>query len=92
MRVNGHAGLACNTKITDALSRSDTIVVEPMGNTSVIKDLVVDAKPFWERINKIQPWLSPTGPTPDHEYIVDNSDNAGPEPGHGLHYVRRLRL
>ena len=73
MRVNGHAGLACNTKITDALSRSDTIVVEPMGNTSVIKDLVVDAKPFWERINKIQPWLSPTGPTPDHEYIVDNS-------------------
>ena len=73
MRVNGHAGLACNTKITDALSRSDTIVVEPMGNTSVIKDLVVDSKPFWERINKIQPWLSPTGPTPDHEYIVDNA-------------------
>ena len=73
MRVNGHAGLACNTKITDALSRSETIVVEPVGNTSVIKDLVVDTKPFWEKINKIQPWLSPTGPTPDHEYIVDNA-------------------
>ena len=74
MRVNGHAGLACNTKITDALARTDTIVVEPAGNTTVIKDLVVDAKPFWERIGKIQPWLSPTGPTPDHEYIVDNAD------------------
>ncbi len=74
MRVNGHAGLACNTKITDALARSDTIVVEPAGNTTVVKDLVVDAKPFWEKIGKVQPWLSPTGPTPDHEYIVDNAD------------------
>ena len=74
MRVNGHAGLACNTRIADALARSDTIIVEPAGNATVIKDLVVDAKPFWEKIGKVQPWLSPTGPTPDHEYIVDNSD------------------
>jgi len=74
MRVNGQAGLACNTKITDALNRSKTIVIEPAGNMNVIKDLVVDFKLFWDKIIGITPWILPQGPPPDREYIVDNAD------------------
>ena len=77
MRINGHAALACNTKISEATTRSEEIRVEPMGNAPTIKDLVIDAKPFWHRIKGVTPWLMPEGPPPQHEYIVPNSDMLG---------------
>ena len=77
MRINGHATLACNTKITDALARTDTILVEPLGNMPVGKDLVVDFKLFWDKIRDVTPWLEPQGPPPEQEYIVDNSAMLG---------------
>ena len=71
MRINGQAGLACNTKLTDATSSPGSpIVVEPMGNLNVVKDLVVDFKPFWEKVHQVEPWLQPKGPQPTEEYIV----------------------
>ena len=73
MRINGHAALACNTKITDATRRNEEVLVEPMGNMPVIKDLVSDAKPFWDRIRGVTPWMIPEGPPPEREYIVPNS-------------------
>src|SRR3954454_11940989 len=47
VRINGKSKLACNTKLGDAKERAekygfDRIVVEPMGNMPVIKDLIVD--------------------------------------------------
>src|SRR3982750_1803458 len=47
VRINGKSSLACNTKLGEALERAekygfDRIVVEPMGNMPVIKDLIVD--------------------------------------------------
>ena len=75
MRINGQAMLACNTKVTDALSRGDgSIVVEPPGNMRVIKDLVVDFGLFWDKVKAVDPWLQPEGPEPEHEYIAPNED------------------
>ncbi|MEE9199463.1 MAG: succinate dehydrogenase iron-sulfur subunit [Dehalococcoidia bacterium] len=73
MRVNGHAVLACNTKLADASRRDQKVLVEPAGNTPIIKDLVVDIQPFWDSIRGVTPWLMPQGPPPEHEYIVPNA-------------------
>ena len=72
MRVNGHAKLACKTKVIDVANEGNEIVVEPMGNMRVVKDLVTDMKPFWDKVRSVQPWLQPSGPAPDAEYIASN--------------------
>jgi succinate dehydrogenase / fumarate reductase iron-sulfur subunit len=47
------------------------IVVEPMGNMPVIKDLVTDMEStHWEKYRRVTPWLLPSGPPPEREYIV----------------------
>lgn len=70
MRINGHAALACKTKVVGLASSGDTVRVEPMNNMPVIKDLVTDMAGFWESIRRVQPWLQPTGPAPDGEYLA----------------------
>ena len=39
MRINGHAALACKTKVVSIAPSGETIEVEPMNNMPVIKDL-----------------------------------------------------
>jgi len=47
------------------------IVVEPMANMPVIKDLVTDMEStHWEKVRRVTPWLIPDGPEPEREYIV----------------------
>ena len=71
MRVNGQAALACKTKVADAApARGAPILVEPAGNAEVVKDLVVDFQPFWDKVRAVQPWLQPEGPQPQEEYVV----------------------
>ena len=73
MRVNGHAKLVCKTKIRD-VSKDDhhSVTVEPMGNLPVVKDLITDMKPFWDRVRAVEPWLQPEGPEPEEEYVAPN--------------------
>lgn len=72
MRINGHAKLACKTKIVTLAPQGEEIVVEPPGNMPVIKDLVVDMQPFWDKVRAVQPWMQPAGPPPEREYVVPN--------------------
>jgi succinate dehydrogenase / fumarate reductase, iron-sulfur subunit len=47
------------------------IVVEPMGNMPVVKDLVTDMEStHWTKIRRVTPWLLPEGDPPEREYIV----------------------
>jgi succinate dehydrogenase / fumarate reductase, iron-sulfur subunit len=76
VRINGKSALACNTKLGDAMERAekygdDRIVVEPMGNMPVIKDLIVDMDAVhWKKVQRVVPWLLPEGEPPEREYIV----------------------
>ena len=74
VRINGKSALACNTRISDAAAQAgpeNAIVVEPMGNMPVIKDLIVDMDAVhWKKIRRVVPWLLPEGPPPEREYIV----------------------
>lgn len=56
MRMNKRSGLACRTRITDELM-SDVIVLDPLSHFKVIRDLVVDLEPFYERMNQVEPYL-----------------------------------
>jgi len=70
MRINGAAALACKTQIA-GLDRSKPIVLEPLLNSPVIKDLVVDQGPFFASLRSIMPWLDPGGRDPHEPYTLD---------------------
>ncbi|MEM3730999.1 MAG: succinate dehydrogenase iron-sulfur subunit [Candidatus Bathyarchaeia archaeon] len=55
INVNGKPMLACYTQILDL--KADTIVLEPLSNLPVIKDLVVDIQPFFDTFKKIKTFL-----------------------------------
>jgi succinate dehydrogenase / fumarate reductase, iron-sulfur subunit len=74
VKVNGKTVLACNTAIGEAAEKAgpgNPIVVEPMNNYPVLKDLIVDMDAVhWRKIQRVVPWLLPDGPPPDREHIV----------------------
>jgi succinate dehydrogenase / fumarate reductase iron-sulfur subunit len=59
VRVNGHAVLACDTKIEDLLAiyDADALLVSPLANYTVLSDLVVDWEPSIENLRVIHPEL-----------------------------------
>ena len=82
MKINGQSGLGCKTQIGEAQematkfgngdSGDSAIVVEPMGNMPVIKDLITDMEStHWAKIRRVTPWLLPHGEPPEREYIVE---------------------
>ncbi|HKF83622.1 MAG TPA: succinate dehydrogenase/fumarate reductase iron-sulfur subunit, partial [Solirubrobacterales bacterium] len=57
---------------SDLGSSGNPIVIEPMGNMPVIKDLITDMEStHWAKIRRVTPWLLPHGEPPEREYIVD---------------------
>jgi succinate dehydrogenase iron-sulfur subunit len=81
VKINGNSTLACKTQIGEAAAdaartarrgeEAAVITVEPMGNMPVIKDLVTDMEStHWEKYRRVTPWLLPSGPPPEREYIV----------------------
>ncbi|MBS1843350.1 MAG: 4Fe-4S dicluster domain-containing protein [Actinobacteria bacterium] len=55
-----------------ATATNAPIVIEPMGNMPVIKDLVTDMEStHWTKIRRVTPWLLPHGEPPEREYIVE---------------------
>jgi succinate dehydrogenase / fumarate reductase iron-sulfur subunit len=74
VRINGRPGLACHMHLEEAADSAkdgQTIVVEPMGNMPVIKDLIVDMDAVhWKKIQRVTPWLLPEGEAPEREYVV----------------------
>lgn len=73
VRINGKSSLACNTKLStaQASAKDGAIVVEPMGNMPVLKDLIVDMDAVhWKKVRRVVPWLLPAGDPPQREYIV----------------------
>jgi succinate dehydrogenase / fumarate reductase, iron-sulfur subunit len=55
MVINGKIDLACRTQA--AAFDSQTIILEPLPNLQIIKDLVVDLTPFWNMYEKVKPYL-----------------------------------
>lgn len=77
MTINGRPTLACRTQVM-ALAPGP-ITVEPLPHLPVLKDLVVDMAPFWDKYRAVRPWLTPGDApsvrerpmTPDHQRKVE---------------------
>jgi succinate dehydrogenase / fumarate reductase iron-sulfur subunit len=80
VKINGRAGLACHTHLDHAANAGvnadgKTILVEPMGNMPVIKDLIVDMDAVhWKKIQRVTPWLLNKQPVPEREYVVPHEN------------------
>jgi len=72
MVINGKIDLACRTQV--AVFETDTIILEPLPNFEVIKDLVVDMTPFWQMYEKVQPYLVRKSPEPEKEIYQSEND------------------
>ena len=59
MRMDGRAVLACKERMKPIVDRGHVPVISAMGNLPVLKDLVVDMGPFWNKISAVKPWLDP---------------------------------
>ncbi len=70
MVINGQFDLACRTMI-DALDTS-LIVIEPLPNLEIQKDLIVDMDPFWEALSAVEPYLFPGEKAPEREHPVED--------------------
>lgn len=83
MRINGRSALACKENVASEVLRLQTgrqavterdaipeIIVAPMGNMPVIKDLVVDMSSFWNHLEAVDPYVS-TGArqVPEREFL-----------------------
>ncbi len=55
INVDGKPMLACYTQVLDL--GVDALLIEPLSNASVIKDLVVDMQPFFDTYRRIKPVL-----------------------------------
>jgi len=82
MKINGQSGLGCKTQIGEAHAAANRrggtngaaapILIEPMGNMPVIKDLITDMEStHWTKIRRVTPWLLPHGEAPEREYVVE---------------------
>jgi succinate dehydrogenase / fumarate reductase, iron-sulfur subunit len=72
LTINGQIGLACRSQFETL--KTDTVVIEPLPNLEILKDLIVDFKPFWEAYNYVLPYLHPEGAAPPKGHCVDEKD------------------
>ena len=76
IRINGRSALACKENVGSELARATIsqaepeIVVAPLGNMPVIKDLVVDMKSFWDHLEDVDPYVSTSArAVPEREFL-----------------------
>ncbi len=74
MRMDGAAVLACKTRMYDVAQSGHVPVISAMGNLPIVKDLVVDMGPFWDKVHAVTPWLEPRYSDPgEKENIVSQA-------------------
>jgi succinate dehydrogenase / fumarate reductase iron-sulfur subunit len=72
MRMDGAAVLACKTRMYEIAQSGHVPVISAMGNLPIVKDLVVDMGPFWQKMRAIRPYIEPGYDQPDdgREYVI----------------------
>ncbi len=66
MVINSKSRLACQTPIGPEVERHGRVVIDPMRNLPVLRDLVVEMNAFWGNYRKLEPHLveNPERPLP----------------------------
>lgn len=78
MKINGRSALACKENIGSEIEKfslaadgtTPEITIAPFGNLPVVKDLVVDMKPFWDDLERVEPYVSTKArDIPEREFL-----------------------
>jgi len=72
MVINGNFDLACRRDL--GALRSSTVIVEPLPNLEIQKDLVVDMDPFWEALHEIEPYLHAEDVVPERGHRIEDRE------------------
>ncbi len=73
MRVNGISALPCQ-KLAKDFKEGEEILIEPLAVFRVIKDLVVDQEPFFDKYYSTRPYLITRSPPPEKERLQSIED------------------
>jgi succinate dehydrogenase / fumarate reductase iron-sulfur subunit len=79
MVINGHVGLACQKLVRD-YKTANNFVIEPLPLFNVVKDLVVNMDPFFEKHRFIRPYLINDEGAPEKERIQSAEEQEAIEP------------
>jgi len=79
MVINGRVGLACQKLVKD-FKTGYNFVIEPLPFFKVIKDLIVDLDPFFEKYRSIRPFLINDQEPPETERLQDAKTQQFVEP------------
>jgi succinate dehydrogenase / fumarate reductase iron-sulfur subunit len=78
MKINGRSSLACKENVAGELKKINPsggefipeMVISPLNNLPVIKDLVVDMTNFWQDLESIEPYISTNArQIPEKEFL-----------------------
>lgn len=73
MRINGRNRLACKVLVRDI---GEKMTIEPMMGFAVLRDLVVDMEPFFEKYKAVKPYLVNDDPAPVTERLQSPEERA----------------
>lgn len=73
MIINGRPRLACNTQIS---TLGSMVTVGPIPHLPVVRDLVVDLHPFYQKRDSLKPYFEAREPYPEKEFIQTPKDRA----------------
>jgi succinate dehydrogenase / fumarate reductase iron-sulfur subunit len=79
LMINGRIELACQKLVRDFKS-GNNFVIEPLPLFDVVKDLIVDLEPFFEKYRQVQPYLKPGKNKTGKEFIQDADNQEFIEP------------
>lgn len=75
MRINGKEGLACKTLVKSVVKEEgDTVLIEPLRNFPVQRDLIVDQTTLFDKYKTVLPFLINDEPVPEKERIQTQED------------------
>lgn len=72
MVIDGREALACKTNVSE-IPAGKEISIRPLNHFPVIKDLVVDMEPFFQRFDGVLPFFHPKDPSPEPARIAPDS-------------------
>ena len=79
MVINGHIGLACQKLVRD-FKTANNFVIEPLPLFNVVKDLIVDMNPFFEKHRHVRPYLINDDQAPKTERLQSAGEQKTIEP------------
>lgn len=71
VRVDGRSALACQTPVP---GDAEEVRVDPVAGLPVIRDLLVDTRPFWDEWARITPYLVPRADLHEPAVVPPDSD------------------